>query len=103
MSSRAYCPGCENDLSRIRSAFDAGMPCPVCGLPASAAQALEEAQTRGADQALIDRAADAEKRAAKAEREAAAYKSALRKIQDIVERDHVKNAEAWDEFARGGA
>lgn len=32
MSSREWCPGCDSETSTLKSAWDSGDECPVCGL-----------------------------------------------------------------------
>jgi hypothetical protein len=69
VSDKAICPACHSYTSAIHEAFSGGDECPYCGLPAEAAQAWFAAQERGANEDLARRAAKAEQRAAKAERE----------------------------------
>jgi hypothetical protein len=78
---KRWCPGCENVLSSIGTAFNDGEPCPNCGLPAEAAEAIEKAQVRGASDGLAKRTADAEIRAAKAEAEVSILRARLAEIR----------------------
>jgi hypothetical protein len=69
MSDKAICPACDSYTSAIHQAFRDGGACPYCGLPSETANAVLAAQERGASEDLVQRAAKAEQRAAKAERE----------------------------------
>ena len=62
------CPACDSETSAIGLAFRDGAPCPYCGLPAEAAEAVIEARKRGASEQVLERMAKAEARAAMAER-----------------------------------
>ena len=61
------CPACDSETSAIGLAFREGAPCPYCGLPAEAAEAVIEARKRGASEDILERMAKAEARAAVAE------------------------------------
>lgn len=81
MSDKAICPACDSYTSSIHQAFRDGGECPVCGLPAEAARAIEVAQERGASEQLAQRAAKAEQRVAELERELGRLRGALSKVQ----------------------
>ena len=61
------CPACDSETSAIGMAFRDGEPCPYCGLPAEAAEAVIRARRRGAAEDVLERMARAEARAARAE------------------------------------
>lgn len=65
---KQMCPACDSETSAIGMAFRDGEPCPYCGLPAEAAEAVMEARKRGATEQVLERLAKAEARAAMAER-----------------------------------
>ena len=75
------CPACDSSSSSIGAGFRDEGECPVCGFPAEAADALERARERGASDELVQRAADAEMRAIRAESEADALRSRLATIR----------------------
>lgn len=81
MSMKAECPACDSETSELYRAFQEGDPCPYCGLPADAANAVLAARERGASEQLVERAAKAEQRAAKAEQEARRLREALDRIE----------------------
>lgn len=80
------CPACDSWTSAVGQAFLDGEPCPYCGFPAEAARQLEAAESRGADQKMIDAFVEAEKRATKAETELAQLRRALADIRSVVRR-----------------
>lgn len=84
MSNKAHCPGCDSYLSSIYEAFEYGGPCPNCGLPADAAAAVEAARNRHADEALVQRCIDAEKKLAAAEKELSTLRFRLQRIGDAL-------------------
>ena len=66
---KTTCPACDSETSAIGMAFRDGEPCPYCGLPAEAAEAVMEARKREeASELVLERMAKAEARAAMAER-----------------------------------
>lgn len=96
MANKAYCPGCDASLSRIREAFDDGQPCPNCGLPYEAAMAVEAARARGADEKLVERALAAEKRAGEMEAELRDLRGRLSEIRGVANREPTKPGVHWD-------
>lgn len=80
------CPACGTRSSDVGYDFLEGRPCRFCGLPAEAASAFDAARARGAEQALVDVAAKAEARAARAEAEVDRLRGLLVEIQWAVER-----------------
>jgi DNA repair exonuclease SbcCD ATPase subunit len=80
------CPACDAHLSSVYSAFREERPCPECGLPHDAAVAVLKAAARGASEDLQRRYAEAEQRAAQAEREANALRNKIRAIEAEVNR-----------------
>lgn len=87
MGNKATCPACDSHTSAIFQAFGVGDPCPYCSLPADAAMEVERAARRGADADLQQRCLDAERRAAKAEAEAARLGAKLERIRWAFEDD----------------
>ena len=81
------CPACDAHTSAIGAAFRDGEPCPYCGLPAEAAAAFDRAVTRGADEDMAQRAAQAEQRAAVAEARVAMLQARLDRIAALVRDD----------------
>ena len=81
------CPACEAWTSSVGVAFRDGNPCPYCGLPADAAEEFDRAIKRGADGDLAKRMADAEQRAAKAEREAVRLRHVIATIRFALDED----------------
>jgi hypothetical protein len=96
MANKMECPACKSYTSAILEAYVGGRPCPYCGLPQEAASAVLEAQKRGADEDLTKRMLDAEKRAAKAEHEAAELRSILRDARGAVARE----PRLWEEAVK---
>lgn len=74
------CPACDSWTSSVGIAFRDGEPCPYCGLPAEAVEALDRAAERGAEQSMVDMAAKAEVRATNAEAEVRRLRGLLREI-----------------------
>jgi DNA replicative helicase MCM subunit Mcm2 (Cdc46/Mcm family) len=67
MADKMTCPACDSYTSDVLRAFRNGEPCPSCGLSNSAAQEVDEARTRNADETLIQKYIEAAKRAEMAE------------------------------------
>ena len=86
MGDRMECPACENDLWRILQAYEAGEPCPECGLPADAAREILDARKRGADELLERKYTEALSRAMKAEGEAGELRERLKQIREFANR-----------------
>lgn len=84
MADKATCPACDSETSTIYRAFNEGEACPYCGLPADAANAVLAARERGASEQLVERAALAEQRAAKAEQEIGRLRGRLDRINRIL-------------------
>jgi DNA repair exonuclease SbcCD ATPase subunit len=93
------CPACDAHLSSVYSAFQDERPCPECGLPHDAAVAVIRAAGRGASEDLQRKYAEAEQRAARAEREANALRNKLRAIESEVNRSVAEfDPGVWDEW-----
>jgi hypothetical protein len=75
------CPACGTHSSSVGIDFRDGNPCRYCGLPAEAAFQLDAARERGASQAAVEMAAQAEARAAVAEAEVARLRAVLDEIR----------------------
>lgn len=80
------CAGCGSWTNSVGLAMRDGEPCPYCGLSAEVQIAVSAARERNADQSLIDERVEAEKRAMKAEREAAAGRILARDLTDALSR-----------------
>ena len=65
---KTTCPACDSWTSEVGRALRDGEPCPYCGLPAEAAEAVIRARRRGAAEDVLERMAKAEARAAMAEK-----------------------------------
>jgi len=83
---RIECPGCENSLSAILGAFQAGEACPSCGLPAAAARQVFEARRKGAEEGLTRAYAQVLKRALDAERERGDLRERLMEMREVANR-----------------
>lgn len=88
MSLKAICPSCDSETSALYSALENGNPCPYCGLPADVIETVRQAQSRHADEQLLTRLMEAEKRAAKAEGEVAELKRMQAAVRDALEADY---------------
>lgn len=84
MSDKQTCPGCDAYTSSVLQAFRDGERCPYCGLSAGAANEILAVQEKRADEELkeqladaIKRREDAERKAARLERQLAAVRRAL--------------------------
>lgn len=88
MSIRAFCPGCNSETSSIYRALQDGGPCPSCGLPAEVILAVEKARARNADEQLLARLMEAERRAAVAEKELAKLKIMQQTVRDALDADY---------------
>lgn len=84
MSNKMVCLGCDSYTSTVYDAYEVGSPCPVCGLSADATYAVREAQKRRADEELTAKYLEAEKRAGKAEKEAAVLRYRLDEVERSV-------------------
>lgn len=84
MSEKTTCPGCDAYTSSVFNAFEEWRPCPYCGLSAEAADAVTRARERKATADLAERILATEKRAGKAEREAAALRAALDRVRSAL-------------------
>jgi hypothetical protein len=66
MADKMTCPACDAHLSDVLRAFNEGRPCPSCGLPASAAEAIIKARKHHVEEETLTRLATAETRLAEA-------------------------------------
>lgn len=80
MSLRTYCPGCDNELSAIRAAFERGEGCPNCGLSATAAEEIMSVRARLGDEKLKSELEAALKRADQYEQQ---YRLALYRLSAV--------------------
>lgn len=96
MANKMICLGCDSYTSGILDAFEDGRSCPVCGLPAEATEAVRNAQRKGADEQLTQRCIDAERRAGKAEKEAALLRYRLAEVERAVTAALKAEPMSWD-------
>lgn len=83
---RIQCPGCENSLFEILEAFQGGMPCPRCDLPAETARQVYEARRKGVDEELERKYLGALKRAMEAEQERDDLRERMREMREVANR-----------------
>ena len=95
MSNKTTCPGCDSYLSDITRAFDAGEPCPVCGLSAQAAFEIEAVRMKRGDESLKQQLEEALIRAGKAETEARRATRRLERIKYELERSLSEDPDEW--------
>lgn len=57
------CLGCDAYHSTVYDGFESGRACPFCGLPSAATEAVLAARKRKADEELVAKYLEAEKRA----------------------------------------
>jgi DNA repair exonuclease SbcCD ATPase subunit len=81
VSDKMVCPGCESYTSGVLAAFREGRACPVCGLSAEAAQAVEEAQARHADEVVTKQLTDALKQMDELKRESDTLRYRLNQVE----------------------
>lgn len=86
MADKMTCPACDSHTSEIARAYREGAGCPYCGLPGEAMRAVVAAAERGASEQMTERAAQAEQRAATAEREATRLRALLDEIHRTAKR-----------------
>lgn len=84
MSEKMTCPGCGAHTSSVLVAVEQDEPCPYCGLSSSAIAEVNAMRRRREDDALTERAAEAEIRADRAEAETRRLRSVLDQISDII-------------------
>lgn len=89
MAEKATCPACGTHTSGVYAALiGERKSCPQCGLAGDAMRQLDAARRRGADQALIDQAANAELRASLAESKVREMETRLSAIRGAVEGEY---------------
>lgn len=84
MSEKMACPGCGAHLSGVLRAYEAGSPCPECGLSASAASEILRIRSSRADEALRSDLAEALKGRDAAERKARSLDYRLSELRRVV-------------------
>lgn len=85
MADKRICPGCNAYLSSVREAFDAGLPCPQCGLSAAASAEIEAIQERQANSKLRDRLTTALKERDQARAELALLDDVVSQMRGVME------------------
>lgn len=87
MSAKLTCPGCNSHTSDVLGAVRAGMPCPSCGLSASAITEVLTARERGANEELTAKYEAVVIRAGRAETEVRALRAKLEDLRELIARD----------------
>ena len=68
----------------------------MCGLPAEATEAIRAARKKGADEQLVERCLEAERRAGKAEKELGALRYRLAEVERSVAAALKAEPPRWD-------
>lgn len=85
MSDKMACPSCQAYTSAVLDRYADGEPCPHCGLPAEVTGQVLAARRKAADEELVVKFMEAEKRAAEAERKAAALELRFEAIREALD------------------
>lgn len=80
------CPACNSHTSAVWNAYNEGLPCPNCSLPANATMEIFKARQNAANEKLIAKYTLVARDLGAVREELAWYHHAFQEISDLVDR-----------------